>query len=360
MSQEQQASLYFNSGNSNKEYHAQIVAKDDGFIVTFQYGRIGTTLKTGVKTAKPVPYEKAQQVFEKLVKSKTSKGYSFGEEGVAYQHTDLEDRATGIFPQLLNPITQQELPSYINSRNYCLQEKHDGVRVMIKVDDSGVIGINRKGLQVGLPATIEQAFIDASAAFSRCLVDGECIGNHVVLFDVLELNHNDYRNDRYEQRLEALSWLAENITSDAVAFIHTAHDPQEKQSLLESIKNRRGEGVVFKELFAPYEPGRPASYGNNLKYKFYVTASVIVTAVSDTKRSVTMGVKSEGHIINVGNVTVPANQDIPSVGQILEVRYLYAYPNGGSLYQPTFLMVRADIDEEDCDIGQLKYKAEAA
>jgi MFS family permease len=32
--------------------------------------------------------------------------------------------------------------------------------------------------------------------------------------------------------------------------------------------------------------------------------------------------------IPVGNVTVPANQQIPKVGSVIEVRYLYAYPGG--------------------------------
>ena len=42
---------------------------------------------------------------------------------------------------------------------------------------------------------------------------------------------------------------------------------------------------------------------------------------------------------------------------IVEIRYLYAYPNG-SLYQPTLLGVRDDIGIEDCSVKQLKYKAE--
>jgi hypothetical protein len=60
--------------------------------------------------------------------------------------------------------------------------------------------------------------------------------------------------------------------------------------------------------------------------------------------------------VPVGNVTIPANQPVPKVGQVLEVRYLYAY-KGGSLFQPTSLGVRDDVDPPECVIGQLKYKA---
>ena len=59
----------------------------------------------------------------------------------------------------------------------------------------------------------------------------------------------------------------------------------------------------------------------------------------------------------VGNVTIPANCEIPQKGDLVEVRYLYAY-KGGSLYQPTYLGKRSDVDEDECVLNQLKYKAE--
>jgi len=52
-----------------------------------------------------------------------------------------------------------------------------------------------------------------------------------------------------------------------------------------------------------------------------------------------------------------ANAEIPKVGDLIEVTYLYAF-RGGSLFQPTFSMVRTDIDREDASIAQLKYKPE--
>jgi bifunctional non-homologous end joining protein LigD len=47
---------------------------------------------------------------------------------------------------------------------------------------------------------------------------------------------------------------------------------------------------------------------------------------------------------------------VPVTGQIIEVRYLYAYP-GGSLYQPVYLGRRDDLEREDCNLRQLKYRA---
>jgi len=46
-----------------------------------------------------------------------------------------------------------------------------------------------------------------------------------------------------------------------------------------------------------------------------------------------------------------------SVGAVIEVRYLYAY-RGGSLFQPTYLGLRDDIEVDACLLSQLKYKKE--
>jgi len=55
-------------------------------------------------------------------------------------------------------------------------------------------------------------------------------------------------------------------------------------------------------------------------------------------------------------VTISPNKEVPKLGEIIEVRYLYAY-KGGSLYQPTFLEVRDDIERAECLMGQLKFKS---
>jgi bifunctional non-homologous end joining protein LigD len=101
------ASLYFTNGSSDKEYHANIEASGDGYTVTFRYGRRGTSLTTGTKTQTPVDYDKAVSIFDKLVKEKSSKGYTPGEDGTPYLHSDKA--VSGLLPQLLNVIDDREL-----------------------------------------------------------------------------------------------------------------------------------------------------------------------------------------------------------------------------------------------------------
>jgi len=92
--------LYYKEGGSDKVYQASITPRDGGFVVQFAYGRRGTTLQTGTKTQAPVPYDQATKIFDKLVQEKTAKGYTPGEDGTPYQHTDREQEVTGILPHV--------------------------------------------------------------------------------------------------------------------------------------------------------------------------------------------------------------------------------------------------------------------
>jgi len=130
-----------------------------------------------------------------------------------------------------------------------------------------------------------------------------------------------------------------------------------KRRMFEMWKEEGQEGVVFKRIDASYVPGRPNSGGDQYKFKFVETASVVVTA-KNGKRSVRMGLYDGERLVSAGNVTIPVGQEIPEVGQIVEVRYLYAFPESGALFQPVYLGVRDDIEEIECTVAQLKFKRE--
>jgi len=133
--------LFFKEGSSDKVYQATISPKDTGFVVNFAYGRRGSTLTTGTKTSTPVSYEDAQRIFNKLVAEKMAKGYSPGMDGTPYAQTENQGRSTGIQCQLLNPVDDVE--PFLRNRNYWMQEKHDGRRLLIQKDGDKIVGINR-------------------------------------------------------------------------------------------------------------------------------------------------------------------------------------------------------------------------
>lgn len=346
-------SLYFTEGSSNKEYHAQLTAEGDGYVVNFQYGRRGSALKSGTKTASPVPYEKACAVYDKLVAEKVSKGYSTGEAGTAFQGSVLEATFTGVLPQLLNSVDEVTALRLLSDDNYVMQEKYDGHRRMSQRKDDTVLGINKKGLQVALPVSLADSLMTLPA---QTIPDGEQIGETLYLFDLLEADGVSLRDESYLARYEKLSALAGSLPNVVVAPLYVT--TEEKRAAFERIRAARKEGVVFKLKSAPYQQGRPSSGGTQLKYKFTESATLEVASVSATKRSVAVqGYAATGVVVKLGNVTIPANRAIPAVGAIVEVEYLYAYENG-SLYQPVYRGERDDQVLADCVTSQLKYKPE--
>jgi len=357
----QSASLHFREGSSDKEYHAAIEPKGEGYIVTFAYGRRGNTLTTGTKTTYPVSIAEATKIFDKLVASKLAKGYQHSSESNGqskpYQQTGDEGRDSGIRCQLLNPVEPDEVNRLLTSTRYCLQEKHDGRRLMVRKQGDEITGINRRGLFVAIPDAIREAV--EQIPFD-VLIDGEAVGETLHAFDLLEVKGNCLRHRRYIDRFAGLMMVIPSRLP-ALRWISTTTTPDDKIEIYEELRITNREGVVFKDMDAPYSPGRPNSGGPQLKFKFVESASFIVTGIN-AKRSVTLGLlSSEGDgIVPAGNVTIPPNHAIPQVGNVVDARYLYALKQSGSIYQPVYLGVRTDIPATECVVEQLKYKNEPA
>jgi len=353
-SKEEKISLYFTSGSADKEYHAQLIEKEPGYTVNFQYGRRGSSLKSGTKTTTPVSYAMAKKIYDKLRNDKESKGYSPGESGTAYQDTEMESRASGILPQLLNPIEESEIQGYLENDDYLLQEKKDGERRLLNHLCTSIVGINRKGLTVNLPVRLTE-IPQFTPGF---LMDGELIDETFYGFDLLEFKERSLIDLEYWERYKLLKSLIAQMGLSQIVCVASFEGTQNKKSAFERFKLNKAEGIVFKALSAPYTPGKPASGGTHLKYKFTKSASVFVYAINEGKRSVAIAVFQGDQTIAIGNVTIPPNHAIPQVGAIAEIRYLYAFP-GGSLFQPVYLGQRDDIDISACTIDQIKLKKES-
>lgn len=342
--------LYYREGNSDKVYQTDIRPSGDGFAVTFAYGRRGTTLQTGTKNPEPVSREEAERIAAKLIASKLSKGYSPAEDGTPYQSTGNEGRDSGVRPQLLNPVDESELLRLLGDHRHILQEKHDGRRILIRKVGKDVHGINRRGLLIALP----EAIVEAAACLPvDCLIDGEAVGDTLHAFDLLEIGGTDVRQRSCIDRYDGLVRILDG--SGPIRAVHTAILPKDKHRAFEELRSSGAEGVVFKDSNSHYTPGRPASGGAQLKFKFVTTASFIVEAVNK-RRSVALVLLDRNTRVAAGNVTIPPDHDIPAPGDVVEARYLYAFPQSGCIYQPVYLGKRDDIDPADCDVRQLKYK----
>jgi len=250
-------------------------------------------------------------------------------------------------PQLLNPIGEDEVERYLSDDAWGAQEKKDGKHQMIRKTASTAVATNKKGIEIGYPTGWAEDLTKTG------LFDGEAIGGTFHVFDILEYGAKDLRPLGYMYRYNFLSGLH----TGSIRVVPLAIGYAAKKALYDKLRAEKREGIVFKKLDAPFKAGRPSSGGDMLKHKFTAEASCIVAAGREGKRSVALElIDDSGKRVAVGNVTIPPNKDVPAVGTVVEIRYLYAYP-GGSLFQPICLGPRDDVDPAACTIGQLKCKA---
>lgn len=367
----QQIRLHFQEGSSDKVYHAEIVPTDTGYTVNFRYGRRGGTLTCGTKTAVPIALAAAQKLYNKLVADKTAKGYVAADSdsssapvsGTPYQAPQTNETKSDFNPQLLNAITEEEAIRLIKDDHYAAQQKMDGERRAAQADRGKAIGMNRRGLIVPLPQALADELRFLAMTHGTLRVDGELIGDVLYVFDLLVYQGKRIHELPWLQRMEH---AAEIITGcKFIKPVPVAHRTRDKRNLWDKSQRAHAEGVVFKRIDSKVSAGRPNSGGDWLKYKFTESASCWVVDINAGKRSVKLGMVdaknpsklalSKSSLIPVGNVTIPVNYDIPQLGEIVEVEYLYAYL-GGSLYQPVYRGKRTDMEITDCSTAQLKYK----
>ena len=252
-SQSQSTTLYYKAGGSDKVYHAAIEASGTGFVVNFAYGRRGSTLQTGSKTPSPVDHAAAKKIFAKLVQEKTAKGYTPGEDGTPYQHSEQESRSTGILPQLLNAIEENQAQLLLADPAWWTQEKFDGHRILIRKAGDQITGINRKGLTIALPQPIGD--FARTLGSGQWLMDGEALGDRFVAFDLLENACIDLRKEPYRRRLKMLYDLVTAAPTRPIAAAGNRHEqlPPSRPCSIASTK-AKAEGIVFKEADAQATP----------------------------------------------------------------------------------------------------------
>lgn len=353
---EESISLYFKNESSDKEYHLQLKQTEEGWQVPFQYGRRGRSLTSLFKNKAPLTFAEAWKLYDKTKRGQLADGYTEDVSGAVYQSADREALFTGITPQLLNEMDETAFEALIHDPNWVFQEKYDGERLMIKKAEGAVMGINKKGLRVPIPVSMEAAVL--ALPCQSCLLDSEQLGERAAVFDLIELDGACLRSKGVSDRKTRLDALLEAAPCESLIHVVTATDPESKRALHDLIKEADGEGVVGKRRDAPYEAGRPNSGGSQIKRKFTQSATVIVGAAHKTKSSVSVYAFNENkERVELGNVTISAKHPMPEPGAIVEVKYLYAY-EGGSLYQPSYKGPRSDQDLADCVVSQLKYKAE--
>lgn len=361
----QSVTLAYREGSSDKVYRVTLEETNGLYSVNVEYGRRGGTMVTGTKTNAPTSLTPASNIYDKIVREKMAKGY------LVAARSNLAGPIPVIPPikstysvarslvnpcVLLNAIPESEATDLLSDNDWVAQQKFDGTRLVLQNMNGVVTGFNRKGAQTTVPDSVSKAI-----AGIDCTLDGELVGNVYYTFDCIRLAQPGVQRDTVDlttpliARLTAMRSLSFN--TDSIVVVNCAVCTADKLRLWDKLKAGNAEGIVFKGRNAPYTFGRPSSGGLYLKHKFYKTCSCVVTKINQ-QRSVGVSLDGGGTWLEpVGNVTIPPNFNVPSLNDIVEVRYLYAFL-GGSLFQPTFLGCRTDLCLADCAMNQLVYKKE--
>lgn len=340
-------------GGSNKYYSILIETIPGGHQVKCLFGAIGSSPQTTIKSKKPLTLDEARKLVASLVKERFGKGYlqsGVGAPVMTAAPTTRDD--SGVYPQLLNDIDDETLERLLDDPRYGMQEKKNGKRRMVKSDRTTAHGINRKGQIVSLTKVVADDLAGANN-----LVDGEEIGEVEWLFDMLVARGKDLRKSAFITRHAQLCAIV--TRTPHVKILPLWVTASDKRREFTRLKAEHAEGVVFKLLSAPYTPGRPSKGGDQTKYKFWKECDAVVLEGREGKRSVGLEVAGPGlkRRVFIGNVTIPANYDVPAPGTVVTVRYLYATDNN-ILYQPQYEGPRDDKTAHECLLSQLQYEAE--
>ena len=350
--QTQRITLYYREGSSDKVYQAVIEPQGEGFVVNFAYGRRGSTMNTGTKTQTPVDYDTATKIFTKLVNEKKAKGYTEGPDGTPYQNTPKEDRVTGLLPQLLNPIDEQEVKRLFKDPAWAMQEKFDGRRVLVRKAGAEIHGINRKGLLIGLPSPI---VVGAHKITSDFILDGECVGTCCMP----SICWNGMARIVGPSLISAGSSSSPTCSTGRTSRISSLPRPPPtrptKSGCSVICKLRERKAWCSSDWMPPTPLAGPTAAATSS------STSSTPPVLPWSPRSTTSGASNCGCSMGragfrCGNVTIPPNFKVPAVGDVVECRYLYAFRESNALYQPVYLGPRQDIEQHECVLSQLKYK----
>lgn len=356
--QNEQVFLYSTKDGADKEYHLYLTPDPKGseqWLLRYANGPRG---RVKPHDKELTTYEAAKKEYDRIYKSKLKDGYSRTEGGLAYQDTAVGERFTGIQPQLLNEITQDELQTMLLDPRYTWEEKMDGERRPIRKVGDVVTGTNRDGLAVPIPKILEDAV--RALPIENCDLDGEYMQDgRYAAFSFIKTPNDPEGKLPYTARRAHMLEMLQAAPSPCWIKVLSADSPKAARALLQEVISRNGEGIVGKLANTQHSPGRPNSGGDHLKFKLWESATVIVEKHNGLKRSVGIAaLSSNGMTVPLGNVTIPPNHKIPSICQVVEVRYLYATKNN-KLFEPTYKGVRGDMNHRNCTLDQLKYKPDA-
>lgn len=271
------------------------------------------------------------------------------------------------------PMVFQELDianatSLVNNDRIVVEQKLDGTRVLVIIQDGEVRFLGRNG-QPLKHATAAQHFANLRPAFEMLMnpgvhtvLDGEIMQTgELWLFDCPQNNWGGAYvtpTDTLAHRRSALEIIARAVHKHNfnIRLTPQARTLEEKMALIKAIDDEGGEGVMLKHLDSTYDGGSRVKH--SVKVKFVKTADVVVLHRDDKgKNNAQLGVwDPDGDVWAwgekyrvVGNCSMIGKVDA-QIGDVIEVAFLNW--TGTKLYQPRMKQIRKDKERTDCRMDQ--------
>lgn len=386
-------------GAHNKQYLAELVEHPDGSYSTpCSYGAIGAKLSTTVKYTGP-DRTRAVAAFEKVVAEKLGKGYTEEPVPAVLGGAAVSGLGSGPLPALaansgdMPPRFGAQLASdrgfqalhdaVFNPYLFRLEEKWDGWRALISFAPNGEIEIrNRDGIDKGRIANLPllaNALRDLGAAvpalYEGSVLDGELVGPtfaettslissgngdqsalRFVVFDLPYFAGVDRRGVSLSARLADL----ERVLAYATPPVVSSPALVPVKELAELIWEAGGEGLIIKELDAPYLSGGRGSWR---KIKRTITADGVIVGLEpgQGKYAGQVGAlvigqhDAMGKLVEVARISgftdaLRRSLDASFTGHVVEFAYQERLASGRYRH-PRFVRIRRDKLPADCVVG---------
>lgn len=405
------ANLYFKNthegGTSDKVYYVWIESAGigDKYYVRYSHGRRTGTLRQRLKTESgPVGISEAEKIYNKILVDQLAQGYNhIPPTGVLPDGTEASAPALGDpapvagppmaggedspvvitpppkvtvtvhdlrkppAPMLPTPINAEGVLLRIGDPMWYLERKHDGWHVFIEKVGEKITGWTKTLKPMDLPP--EYCSVLQTHFPWDFILDGEACGNIFWAFDILQLEGQECISMPYEERKLNLGMLFRSVGKQStIRQVYTAETREEKIDYWSKLQRwgiqGKAEGAVLKDIRCPYVSGKGPIGQRIVKFKFLGEITCMVLELNK-ERSVRIGVPkthtsdsmpSLSSCVPIGNVSIPVNATVPSLGDLIDVTYRHANRGSNVLQETVYKCKRTDA--EIGSLEDLKYKEE--
>jgi bifunctional non-homologous end joining protein LigD len=249
-------------------------------------------------------------------------GQENGKKNKTKKAKAAEPRKVGRLPQFVEPQLCKLVERAPSGTGWAHEVKFDGYRLQLRVEDGEAVLRTRKGLDWTRKFS---AIAEAAEALPDCIIDGEaCALDHhgapdfaalqaalseddsrdliFFAFDLLFAGGFDLRGLPLSQRKDALQTLLASIKARKQTLRYVDHFETGGDAVLQSACKMHLEGIVSKELDAPYTSGRGGGW---VKAKCRAGHEVVIggwTGEGKKLRSLLAGVHRGDKLVYVGRV----------------------------------------------------------